>query len=357
MSCDESAHTSPRHIGKAVSASTACQPTYPNSAARLPSNFPTPKLVQTERLAHHAHPPDPEKTRPKPPTMSEHWKSTPKYWCKYCSVYVRDTKLERQNHEATGRHQGGLKRFLRDIHREHERGEKDKERARREVERLNGVVSGAPGASSSSGGGPRAASDASGKASAAQLAQQREQLAAMGIAMPTEFHGEMAMAGQWTVTKSRVIDDTKDPERVEAKASGVRKREVTEDEKEEAEALEGLFKKQKRWGGTRTMPEDDTELDALLSGDLLRAPVKKEEDTTTGEEVKKEESAEEAQVPQDTPAAIKSEPNDDEGGLEASLPAEKVATTEPDAPVKSEEAQEPAPVMFKKRKPKNIRQK
>ena len=51
--------------------------------------------------------------------MSEYWKSTPKYWCKHCGIYVRDTKLERTNHEATGKHQGALKRFLRDLHRGH----------------------------------------------------------------------------------------------------------------------------------------------------------------------------------------------------------------------------------------------
>ena len=59
--------------------------------------------------------------------MSEYWKSTPKYWCKHCSVYVRDTKLERTNHEATGRHQGAIKRSLRDLHRNAEQQERETE--------------------------------------------------------------------------------------------------------------------------------------------------------------------------------------------------------------------------------------
>ncbi|KAM0331327.1 hypothetical protein ACHAQA_002997 [Verticillium albo-atrum] len=293
--------------------------------------------------------------------MSEYWKSTPKYWCKHCSVFVRDTKLERQNHEATGRHQGALKRSLRDIHRGHEREERDKERARREVERLNGVVS---GGSSSAGAGGAAGASSSGAASAAQLARQREQLAEMGISMPTEVRGEMAMPGEWTVTNTRVVTrgDGEVKEKVEAKAMGVRKREVTDEQKEEEEAVRGLFKKQKTWGGTRTMPEDDTELDALLSGDILRAPAKKEEPVeevvkTEGvPEVKAEEGAPEVKSEEPT---VKPEPAEEaEGGIDPPKAMES-APTIPDAGIKTEEGTEsgPPPVVFKKRKPKNIRQK
>src|SRR5256885_11873454 len=95
--------------------------------------------------------------------MSEYWKSTvrrnpatpldlltefnngqPKYWCKHCSTYVKDTKFERAQHEATGKHQGNLRRFLKSIQDGHERGEREKQRARAEVERLNKVVAGSP---------------------------------------------------------------------------------------------------------------------------------------------------------------------------------------------------------------------
>ncbi|KAM0272824.1 hypothetical protein ACHAQH_008582 [Verticillium albo-atrum] len=281
--------------------------------------------------------------------MSEYWKSTPKYWCKHCSVFVRDTKLERQNHEATGRHQGALKRSLRDIHRGHEREERDKERAKREVERLNGVVSGSFVAGSSAAGG-----SSSGAATAAQLARQREQLADMGISMPTEVRGEMAIPGEWTVTNTRVITrgDEDSKEKVEGKAMGVRKREVTEDQKEEEEAVRGLFKKQKTWGGTRTMPQEDAELDALLSGELLQARPKKEEGV--GEEVKAEEGAPEVKSEEPT---VKPEPAEEaEGGID---PPEDSIPAITDAGIKTEDGAEsgPAPVVFKKRKPKNIRQK
>ncbi|CRK40015.1 hypothetical protein BN1723_004698, partial [Verticillium longisporum] len=282
--------------------------------------------------------------------MSEYWKSTPKYWCKHCSVFVRDTKLERQNHEATGRHQGALKRSLRDIHRGHEREERDKERARREVDRLNGVVGGAAGSSAS-------ASVSSGQATAAQLARQREQLAEMGISMPTEVRGDMAIPGEWTVTNTRVVSASprggEAGDKVEAKAVGVRKREVTDEQKEEQEAVRGLFKKQRTWGGTRAMPQDDAELDALLSGGVLHAPPKKEEPVE--EEVKTEEGA-----PQETKSeepAVKAEPAEEgEGGMD---PPQEPAPAIPDVGVKTEDSAEggPAPVVFKKRKPKNIRQK
>lgn len=275
--------------------------------------------------------------------MSEHWKSTPKYWCKHCSCYVRDTKLERQNHEATGKHQGALKRFLRDLHRGHEREERDKERAQREIARLNGVVSGSSSSSFASGSGT--GSSQATKPSApteASLKRQREQLAEMGVDIPTEFHPEMAMPGQWTVTNTRVIEHKPEgEEKVEAKAAGVRKREVTEEQQAEEEAMRGLFKKPRKWGrDTKLMPnEEDKELDALLSISTFK-PAEDSED------VKKEDVKEEVEE-----SAVKQE--DD-------TPKEPQIKAEPDAAptIKTEESAEPGPnVVFKKRKPKNIRQK
>ncbi|KAK2775043.1 u1 zinc finger domain-containing protein [Colletotrichum kahawae] len=294
--------------------------------------------------------------------MSEYWKSTPKYWCKHCSIFVRDTKLERQNHEATGKHQGALKRFLRDLHRGHEQEERDKDRARREIERLKGVASGSPSSSTSfakPGSSSSAPAPAPGGTEAARK-RQMEQLAEMGVSIPTEFRGDMAMAGEWTVTATKVVDEDAVKEKpVEAKAIGVRKREQTEEEKEEEDAVRGLFKKPRKWGGMRAMPEDDKELDALLSADTLFRP-KKEESAAAEDNVKKEEGADEAAagVTSDVPA-IKAE--EDEAGdklsaaaLEPMADAEGVKKEEDG--VESTEAAAPA-VVFKKRKAKNIRQK
>ncbi|OTA52767.1 hypothetical protein K449DRAFT_390741 [Hypoxylon sp. EC38] len=294
--------------------------------------------------------------------MSEYWKSTPKYWCKHCSIYVRDTKFERQNHEATAKHQGALKRFLRDLHRNHEQEQREKERAKREVERLNGVVSSVSsdhGASTSKPlAGGRIPAQSQPQPTSAERQKQWEQLAEMGIDVPTELRGNMAMAGEWTVTNTRIIDDKPeagDPDaKPDATALGVRKRpkrEAEEDDEEEENAIKGLFKKPRKWGrDTKQVPEDDAELDALLSGALAKPPkieaqsehqLKKEDDLPS---VKKESSAD-----------IKKEETDD--GQSLSNIKSKDADVQ-DTPVKTEqnaEGETPT-VIFKKRKPKNIRQ-
>ncbi|KAJ4324059.1 hypothetical protein N0V84_004025 [Fusarium piperis] len=279
--------------------------------------------------------------------MSEYWKSTPKYWCKHCACYVRDTKLERQNHESTAKHQGALKRFLRDLHRGHEQEEREKERARQEVARLNGVVAGSSSSSAatSSRPAPRAPPSAPSEAS---LKKQREQLAELGVEVPSGFRPEMAMPGQWTVTNTRVIETKSEEEeaKVESKANGVRKREATEDEKEEEEAVRGLFKKPRRWGrDSKAMPqEEDKELDALLSGSTFTP-------RTTEEEVKKEEEEDNKKV--------KAE-EDTTGDAAADKTADKVEAPDVEPSVKSEleeVASGVQTVVFKKRKPKGIRQK
>jgi len=222
--------------------------------------------------------------------MSEYWKSTPKYWCKHCKAFVRDTKLERTNHEATPKHQGNIKRFLRDLHRGHEREERDQQRAKDEVSRLNGVVSGNPSTSSGSNvlpwqrkaaippllSGPR-------QATPAERKQQLSQLAAMGVAVPEDFRREMAMAGDWQTLSERPLyeeakeeEDSKDtkPSNTEIKHRGlnigVRKRKY-EGQDEEEEAGERVVRK--GWGSTtRTYggSSDDVDLDALLNGTALK---------------------------------------------------------------------------------------
>ncbi|KAI1473268.1 uncharacterized protein F4812DRAFT_44574 [Daldinia caldariorum] len=302
--------------------------------------------------------------------MSEYWKSTPKYWCKHCSTYVRDTKLERQNHEATAKHQGALKRFLRDIHRNHEQEQREKDRAKREIERLNGVVGSSVSSdhqqhhvASTSRIPSSASSQAPTQAAGPQRQRQWEQLAEMGIDVPTELRREMAMAGEWTVTSKRIIDDTPKvddsdtkPQNIDAIASGVRKRPKPEgeaDEEEEEKAIKSLFKKPKKWGrDTKHAPEDDAELDALLSSALTKPP-KSEDDP-------QQPSEEKANLPSETkenplPSIKKEETTDGEALWSIkSEPQESHI----DTPVKQEDEAEngPSTVVFKKRKPKNIRQ-
>lgn len=297
--------------------------------------------------------------------MADYWKSTERYWCKHCRVYVRDTPLEKRNHEATTQHQNGVKRALRDIHRGHERDERDKERARAEVERLNGLVSGTrppPSSSFSSSSSTAAAAGRPARTGGDEEERKKrlEELAGLGVAMPTEVRGDMAMAGEWTVTSTKVIEERGEEEEVARKAVGVRKREVTEEEREEEEAVRGLFKKRKGWGrDVKRMPgEKDKELEDLLSGDLGGREVKREVktevkakdgDAKVKVEVKEEEGVEKAE--EGGEPAVKTEEGGPaikaEEGEEPGLPAE---------PAKEEaESAAPAPV-FKKRKAKNIRQ-
>ncbi|KAL2127480.1 hypothetical protein VTI74DRAFT_10672 [Chaetomium olivicolor] len=310
--------------------------------------------------------------------MSEYWKSTNKYWCKHCSVFVRDTKLERANHESTAKHQGAVKRALRDLHRNADQKEREKERARREVERLNGVVSGSSGSSgpstSRTGEKPRAGAYGAPpqQVSQAERQKQLEQLAELGVNIPTELRGGMAMAGEWTVTSTRVIEDPdqkaegKDAVSAEGRATGVkRERERTEEEKEQEEAIQGLFKKPRKWGvDSKTMPaEEDAELEALLSGPLVKK--KKEESATPP--IKTEEGHEEAAERDGERGAaqpakeaslppIKKEADEDDDGLETS--ATKEIPPLPSGVEGSDNHAVPGvPVVFKKRKPKNIRQK
>ncbi|ATY60414.1 U1 zinc finger [Cordyceps militaris] len=292
--------------------------------------------------------------------MSEYWKSTPRYWCKYCAVYVRDTKLERANHDSTARHQGALKRSLRDLHRSHDRNERDKERAKREIDRLNGVVAGESSSAGAAPGPSRSTPFSSHKpasapppmTSEASLKKQREQLAELGVAIPGSFRPEMAMPGEWTVTSTRVIEtrptNGEQEGKVEARASGVRKREENEEEKEEEAAVRGLFKKSRRWGrDAKAMPDDqEAELDALLNGSLVKKQPAAEDGIKQEEQTVKEERQEaEDGVGGKLEPAVKEEPETATGGIT-------------EAPAKSEDADSAVgAVVFKKRKPKGLRTK
>lgn len=178
----------------------------------------------------------------------------------------------------------------------------------------------------------------------------------MGVAIPTEFRSEMAIPGEWQVTSTRVLREPKEGEESskEARAMGVRKRDATEDEKEEEDAIRGLFKKPRKWGrDSKSMPQDeDTELDALLSGGMLKRIGSDEGGAVKHEEppggVKEEAIKNEVKVEEGE--AIKSEPDDAAQGLSAPIAADEGHKSE-------ESADAAAPVVFKKRKPKGIRQK
>ncbi|KAL9598572.1 MAG: hypothetical protein Q9219_004403 [cf. Caloplaca sp. 3 TL-2023] len=213
--------------------------------------------------------------------MSEYWKSTPKYWCKHCKTFVRDKKLEKTNHEATAKHQGNIKRFLRDLHRGHEREERDKDRAKNEVERLNGVVSGASPSTrvTSQHDRPQAAllNSSMKEATPAERKAQLARLAEMGVAVPEDYRREVAMAGDWqtiaerpvfdNVKKTEDLDDFKDFKPDPTLNVGVRKRRLEGQEDEEDAGTPAI---RKGWGSTiRRYPvsadDGNDDLDALLN--------------------------------------------------------------------------------------------
>jgi len=286
--------------------------------------------------------------------MSEYWKSTPKYWCKFCKLFVRDTTLEKKQHEATPKHQSSIQRSLRDLHRSTEREEREKQRAKDEVARLNGIVSGKP-RQDGTGSGPGnfgKSNVAPAQANPSERKRQMEQLAAMGIAVPQEFRKDVAAGGEWTTVSETPIYHFKaedEDSKVAATAYGVRKRKLDEDE-EEAEAVvrKGWGTKLKSYPGSMAGKEED--LDALLSASAVRKKEDvKSEPSSTG--VKEEKTDAE------TPTLNRPESNRPPSLKKEESAAESLLATIPDidqpgAPVEQEDAASDPPVVFKKRKGK-----
>lgn len=181
----------------------------------------------------------------------------------------------------------------------------------------------------------------------------------MGVSIPDEFRGEMALAGEWQTTSITPIQQPEeDGEGKPIKSIGVRKRKheggEDEGEKDEEQNEEQRFVS-KGWGSTtRGYPgagEDNEDLDALLAS---TKSVKKTK--TTKEEEEEETTKQEPTDDVPTAATIKRE-DDTAAAPEANQPPSVKEESSSAAPVKSErEAEEPAPgVVFKKRKPKAMR--
>lgn len=184
----------------------------------------------------------------------------------------------------------------------------------------------------------------------------------MGVSIPDEFRGEMALAGDWQTTSITPIQQPEeDGEGKPIKSIGVRKRkheggEGGEGEEDEEQNEEHRFVS-KGWGSrTREYPgarEDNEDLDALLAStkSVKKAKPTKEEEEEEG--TTKKEPADD--VPAAATTTIKGE-DDTAAAPEVNQPLPVKEESSSAAPVKSErEAEEPAGVVFKKRKPKAIR--
>ncbi|RMZ80392.1 hypothetical protein DV738_g2811, partial [Chaetothyriales sp. CBS 135597] len=181
--------------------------------------------------------------------MSEYWKSTPKYWCKHCSTYVRDTPFERRQHESTAKHQGKLKHFLRDIQNNHERSEREKEKAKAEVERLNritgtGVAPPSLASAKPSTRTPTASKEKGGQRTVDDQKRQWQQLADMGIKVPDHVRTEMAMAGDWQAVRQHNVEGMSE----DRLSVGVRKRKAADEEEDELEEIPQAPSQKKVWG-------------------------------------------------------------------------------------------------------------
>ena len=276
--------------------------------------------------------------------MSEYWKSTPRVWCKHCKTFYRDTPFDIQQHNSTGRHQSAVQRSIRNLHKDSEREDRNAQRAKDEVARLNGIVSGKPVArktqdDTKSRGAQESASEADRK-------RQIAQLAAMGVAIPEKFRKEMAVASGWqTVSERRLnpVNDEEDGVKQEdeewERSVGVRKRRHDEDEEDESARLTDK-KIERRWGSrVKTYhAEDRVDVDiGALMGSAEQNMNANEEPISDGN--------------RDAEPEIKQEEKE---GLhqEASPPPEEEGNEV--SPIKAESISEaPVPtVLFKKRKGK-----
>lgn len=240
------------------------------------------------------------------------------------------------------------------------------------MSRLNGVVSGIPASGSSVPPWQRKSAIPPGtgaqrQATPAERKQQLSQLAAMGVAVPEDFRREMAMAGDWQTLSERPVyddevkkeEDLKDtkPSDTDSKEQalniGVRKRKY-EGQDEEEEAGERVVRR--GWGSTtRTYhgSSEDIDLDELLNGNAkrhngtleggIRGPEVSEQRVRLGSPSNEGTAR--------SMASIKKEESDSNLTSRFEIPEEHL----------SERPMQPGhdPVMevvFKKRKPKQVRQ-
>ncbi|KAJ5286634.1 hypothetical protein N7478_002320 [Penicillium angulare] len=295
--------------------------------------------------------------------MAEHWKSTPRYWCKQCKIFIRDTPFEKTQHEASPKHQGSLKRFLRDIHKNNEIQQRDSQRAKSEVERLRQAVSGGASdskdtkAASSAPAAKRTAAPAERPVGVEERKKQMAQLAEMGIAIPDEYRGDLSLAGQWQTLSESSLD----PEAAAAaKSVGVRKRKLDGDEDEEGEAIPEQYVS-KGWGSRMKIypgaqDDVDEDLDALLASTKDLKKVKMDTPTVDSGEVKSEFELPPKQ--EDTTGDANTKPTvatASEGDQSTTAKTEELDLSSIPLANDDPESEEAPGVVFKKRKPKVIR--
>ncbi|KAJ5268204.1 hypothetical protein N7524_005663 [Penicillium chrysogenum] len=289
--------------------------------------------------------------------MAEFWKSAPRYWCKQCKVFIRDTPFEKTQHEASPKHQGSLKRFLRQIHNDNEQKQRDSQLAKAEVERLRKAVGGGSSTDKDSAKGkapPPAPKSAERPASLEDRKKQIAQLAAMGVAVPQEFRADMAIAGDWQTTSETVIE-AKQGLDGPTKSVGIRKRKLEGEEEGDEHAPEPIINK--GWGSRmRQYPgaQEEEGLDDLLAS---TKDIKRTKTFTPKVELDEQETATEPTAPtiktEDDPTKPEAQETNGPVTVKTEEPAQSLVEPVIQEKPQSEDA---APgVVFKKRKPKAVR--
>jgi U1 zinc finger len=314
--------------------------------------------------------------------MADSDKNATNYWCKYCKTFVRNSPLEKRNHESSARHQGSLQRFLKDLHKTNDREAREKQRAKDEVARLNGLqpdssasITSRPAglqkfAGSSSHRGPEPPTR---QATREERKQQMAQLAAMGVVVPQEFRKENAMAGQWESVAIQLATQLAPPLPSKLKAENDEGRDVKPDldhlpgsdrkrKLEDGEKDTAWLSKAKRppnWGSDVRKLNDvgvDDDLDALLEGSTS-AIIRKEKP----EQGANSSHIEEVERPGDERIAERDSRIKEENASEQDLQADPANVPEErkfdatEAESKDGDAEDIGS-MFKKRKKKALRQ-
>lgn len=279
-------------------------------------------------------------------------------------MFVVDTPVSKKNHDASPKHQGSLKRFLRDLHRANEREQTAAESAKREVARLNALVG-----SSASGARPHKQLPTPAPPRATnedERKRQLKELEALGVALPDEARRELAMVGDWeeTSVEARRAGGRKmtEKEMVQVELAKQQKRKFEEEEKErkwntmdeDERAMRGFSIQ------TKVYPGQDEAAGQFDPGMLFKgksrekAPevVKKEDEqvTVTKEEGHDDAPARKKEEEEDVGAAPVKHEQDDTEGINIK--------SEQGVEVKKEDSEAAAVgdgVIFKKRKVKNIR--
>ncbi|KAK4865017.1 hypothetical protein LT330_001640 [Penicillium expansum] len=288
--------------------------------------------------------------------MAEFWKSAPRYWCKQCKIFIRDTPFEKTQHEASPKHQGSLKRFLRQIHNDNEQKQRDSQRAKTEVERLRQAVGGESSTDKDSvkGKAPPAPKTTERPASLDERKKQMAQLVAMGVAVPQEFRADMALAGDWQTTSETRIE-VKQGLEGPTKSVGIRKRKLEGEEEGDEHAPEPIVNK--GWGSRMRQypgaPEEEG-LDDLFAS---TKDIKRTKTFTPKVELDEQETITVQPTPitktEDAPPKLEAQESKESIEVKTKEPTQ--SSVEPVIEEKPQGEDATPGVIFKKRKPKAMR--